>query len=126
MESTDAQELIRGILQYDPAERLQISQILAHPWFTSKALEPKPPAVMASVSEDQEVTYTPDTQNVVSPTTSEATFHSASSELPESIPTTPEDSSQEQGDIAIHPNPSESTLKRDLNDVSDYGNSFST
>lgn len=48
--STDARDLIRSILEADPAKRLTIPQILASPWFTSTPSAPISDQVLLGVS----------------------------------------------------------------------------
>ncbi|KAG1874936.1 Pkinase-domain-containing protein [Suillus subluteus] len=48
--STDARDLIRSILEVDPAKRLTIPQILASPWFTSTPSAPISDQVLLGVN----------------------------------------------------------------------------
>lgn len=48
--STDARDLIRSILEADPAKRLTIPQILASPWFTSTPSAPISDQVLLGVN----------------------------------------------------------------------------
>ncbi|KAG1813576.1 uncharacterized protein BJ212DRAFT_1365816 [Suillus subaureus] len=48
--STDARDLIRNILEVDPAKRLTIPQILASPWFTSTPSAPVSDQVLLGVN----------------------------------------------------------------------------
>lgn len=48
--STDARDLVRSILEVDPAKRLTIPQILASPWFTSTPSAPVSDQMLLGVS----------------------------------------------------------------------------
>lgn len=48
--STDARDLVRSILEVDPAKRLTIPQILASPWFTSTPSAPVSDQVLPGVN----------------------------------------------------------------------------
>ncbi|KAG2030743.1 hypothetical protein BDR03DRAFT_974145 [Suillus americanus] len=48
--STDARDLVRSILEVDPAKRLTIPQILASPWFTSTPSAPISDQVLLGVN----------------------------------------------------------------------------
>ncbi|KAL0958752.1 hypothetical protein HGRIS_014076 [Hohenbuehelia grisea] len=109
--SIEARDLIKSILVINTSERFTISQILTHPWFTSRALSFKND--LSSVEQDSAA--------------SDHTFHSASSELETSSPATPDDLSSndpfEHGQTtsadghAIHRNPSEITLRKLAEDL---------
>ncbi|KAI0795053.1 hypothetical protein C8Q75DRAFT_748694 [Abortiporus biennis] len=101
--SDEARDLIKNILVVDPAKRLSIAQILAHPWFTvTHVLSPDPmtPLNATSASPPQSPTASshplspaPPLDSLVASTASDAsncTFHSASAEFP-STPITPEE-----------------------------------
>ena len=128
----DAADLIKNILQQEPSKRLSIPQILAHPWFTHP--QPHNPST-STMSDNTLISMTPlgmkdemkdntlkvyDTPAIndpsPSPATSETSFHSASSELSQSVPTTPDDSitlgqKENSLDLALQHNSSLSTLK---------------
>ncbi|KAG0704027.1 Pkinase-domain-containing protein [Suillus ampliporus] len=114
--STDARDLIRNILEVDPAKRLTIPQILTSPWFTSTPLAPLAPIpdqvlndIPSSPSPARDTFILPvklvaNTQSQVnelsiSPATSTTSesFLSASSHL--SPPTTPDDTPKDPFDI---------------------------
>ena len=81
--SPEARDLIQNILQHDPTKRVTIPQILAHSWFKPPAvtsptpLTPSTPEAIVSVP-----TNVSQTQSLPSPCASEASFQTASSELP--------------------------------------------
>lgn len=123
--TAEARDLIQNILRVDPAQRLTIAQILAHPWFAiQNAIPPQPLATTSSI---------PSVSRSASPTlvsapsllaaqpvssssdASDATFHSASSEFSPSTPITPDDSgadiSSEDRHGVLSRNASDSTLK---------------
>ncbi|KZT25853.1 Pkinase-domain-containing protein [Neolentinus lepideus HHB14362 ss-1] len=119
--SDDARDLIKRILVKDPSQRLQIPQILSHPWF--KFIVPshersdtsdttKPTALHRVASPPAQ----PSPENSVSSTVSDATFLSASSELPTGS-MTPVDTSyhdsvvQGVDEMLIRRNPSENTIR---------------
>ncbi|TFK50468.1 Pkinase-domain-containing protein [Heliocybe sulcata] len=95
--SDNARDLLKKILVKDPSQRLQIPQILSHPWFTippherSYAPDTTESAATHPVASP---TAQPSPQKSVSSTASDATFVSASSDLP-SGPITPVDSAHE-------------------------------
>lgn len=49
--STDARDLVRNILEVDPAKRLTIPQILASPWFTSTPSAPVSDQVLLGIND---------------------------------------------------------------------------
>lgn len=49
--STDARDLVRSILEVDPAKRLTIPQILASPWFTSTPSAPVSDQILLGVND---------------------------------------------------------------------------
>lgn len=49
--STDARDLVRSILEVDPAKRLTIPQILASPWFTSTPSAPVSDQVLLGIND---------------------------------------------------------------------------
>ncbi|KAL5521147.1 hypothetical protein ACEPAG_9069 [Sanghuangporus baumii] len=90
--SADARDLLAHILQHDPSKRLTITQILAHPWFSrpSTTAETENEAVSAtsatypissstSVPQASSAEPSNSTHHLPSPSTSEASFHSAPS-----------------------------------------------
>src|SRR5260221_12970598 len=84
---TDAQDLIRGILKRKPSDRLGISGILRHPWFTRPELQrlPSPPLFTLDVEESLppervEVAATHD-RSESSSSTSDVPYYSASSDV---------------------------------------------
>ncbi|KAI0291980.1 hypothetical protein BC826DRAFT_1020696 [Russula brevipes] len=84
--SDDIRDLIRKILQKDPARRLTIPQILTHPWFTSSSLSVAAKAKATSPAHAVVVPQAIQAQsssaaNSESSATSESSFRSASSEL---------------------------------------------
>ncbi|KAH8109432.1 Pkinase-domain-containing protein [Phellopilus nigrolimitatus] len=121
--SPDARDLIRKILQYEPAKRLTIPQILAHPWFahstknassTSLFIPSVIPAPSPSPALASPMNALPTSaQHLPSPSTSESSFHSASSQLSHSEPTSLDDTDS-ICDISLHSNASESTLKQGI------------
>ncbi|PSR82065.1 hypothetical protein PHLCEN_2v6135 [Hermanssonia centrifuga] len=96
--SDDARDLLKCILQVDPTKRSTIAQILSHSWFTSHngspALPPAPTEA-ASVSRSASPTLVSAPSILaaqpvsLSSTASDSTFHSASSEVLPSTPSTP-------------------------------------
>ncbi|KLO17900.1 Pkinase-domain-containing protein [Schizopora paradoxa] len=115
--SSDARDLIRNILQYEPSHRLNISQILAHPWFhLSKPTEPvESPEETAAL---EPFNLPPKPKPLPSPSTSNSSFHSASSAFSQSVPSTPDDfSASSPREVAMrHRNNSESTIKKSKED----------
>ncbi|KAI0371929.1 Pkinase-domain-containing protein [Pilatotrama ljubarskyi] len=121
--SDESRNLIANILRVDPSERLTIAQILTHPWFTAGSKLAKRnssqsslpiPSRPASPSQLQTSTSLyPQPPSASS--TSDATFHSASSEFYSSAPTTPDetlpDSSPSDPQTAYR-NASEITLRK--------------
>ncbi|KAG1732910.1 Pkinase-domain-containing protein [Suillus paluster] len=112
--STDARDLIRNILEVDPAKRLTIPQILASPWFTSTPLAPIPDHVLNDIPSSPSPardtfilpvkpvanTQTQVNEISISPATSTTSesFVSASSHLSPSTPTTPDDTPKDPFD----------------------------
>ncbi|KAL6298021.1 hypothetical protein BKA93DRAFT_106695 [Sparassis latifolia] len=126
--SDEARDLIKSILQVDPSVRPQISQILAHPWFTPRSLVPIHAVASQTSSPIGSRPPSPPTLRPASPAgksqppsassgNSHSTYHSASSEFPTSGPVTPDDratnksfSTQSHPDAEI----SEGILKAEL------------
>lgn len=104
----DARDLIHGILQHEPSRRLTISQILSHPWYTNSKPRSTSPAVPGEAVESASGSA----QHLPSPSTSESSFHSASSELVEAVGAdTTADSSVVLDDISFLTN-SEGTIRQ--------------
>ncbi|KAH9950746.1 hypothetical protein B0H21DRAFT_802279 [Amylocystis lapponica] len=117
--SEEVRDLIKNVIQVDPAKRLTIAQILAHPWFTGRAgITLNPVASQSSLSLHQPPPSPPPLRPTspavnsqlqsASSGTSDSTFHSASSEFRTSAPTSVEDISSNtlvsstQGDSQPH------------------------
>ncbi|CCM04349.1 uncharacterized protein FIBRA_06521 [Fibroporia radiculosa] len=100
--SEEARDLVKAVLHVDPEKRLTIAQMLEHGWFTSRPVLPvqmnasrsslsiasRPTSPVAllhppSSSTDSQL------RSAVSGK-SDSTYHSASSEFPTSVPTTPD------------------------------------
>lgn len=128
--STDARDLIRSILEVDPAKRPTIPQILASPWFTSTPSAPVSDQVPLGVNcvppspSPARDTFIPPVKPVVntqiqvnelsiSPATSTTSesFVSASSHLSPSPPTTPDDTPKDPFD-ATQGNESQTTITK--------------
>lgn len=126
---TEVRDLIKKILVIDPNNRLSISQILAHPWFSapvpplsaapSSTFNFAPPSPLPSPSPLPELPPVIEAPpKSVSSVTSDSTFHSASADFP-STPTTPDEGLED--DVFGSPTPhvyatvphrsSQSTLK---------------
>ncbi|PCH38943.1 Pkinase-domain-containing protein [Wolfiporia cocos MD-104 SS10] len=105
--SDESRDLIKAILQTDPEKRLTIAAILAHPWFTAMPVV----SLAAAPSESSlSLASQPASPNLLRPTlsgaesqpqssqsgASDTTYHSASSEFPASVPTSPIRSSHEE------------------------------
>ena len=94
----EARDLIRRILNQDPLQRLSISQILAHPWFT--AHRPASPIISQKTQPMDPATELPqDTSSAsdVSNTTTSEYFPTLVSPI-----TTPEQGSEEDGSTSDH------------------------
>ncbi|KAI5118296.1 hypothetical protein M0805_003815 [Coniferiporia weirii] len=119
--SADARDLLRNILQYEPPKRLTIPQILAHPWFTHSAknasttsiasFPAKPTFSHASIPTTPANVPSNSAQHLPSPSTSESSFHSASSQMSHLEHAASEVASPAD-DISFHSNTSESTIKQ--------------
>lgn len=124
---SECRDLIRNILQVDPAKRLTIAQILAHPWFTI------PTAIVPPVNASQISLASPRFQaspvadpsclppnDEPSSAISDGTFHSASSEFTPSGPATPDEVSSSDPfyaadlveDHSVHRISSEATIRK--------------
>ncbi|EED82711.1 predicted protein [Postia placenta Mad-698-R] len=96
--SEDSRDLIKNILQTDPEKRPSIAQILAHPWFTAFTTIPVLPASSRSSISFSSRPNSPmmlrppsaDADSQPQSALSESTYHSASSEFPTSVATTPD------------------------------------
>ncbi|KAJ7595980.1 Pkinase-domain-containing protein [Mycena floridula] len=135
--STESRDLIKSILQKDASKRLTISQILAHPWFTSRSHHydtetPEQPSTAVferTPSPEPPVPPPPmisPESSVSHSSTSESSFRSASSEFDTSTPTTPAESSEDpfiddKPQPTIHPNPSEATIRKLFIDMESLG-----
>jgi len=117
---TDARDLIRNILQWDPSKRLTIPQILSSPWFTSRVdstpkAEPTTPLVSNTPSLTVRTISEVGDEEPCSATT-ETTFISATSDISPSV--TSSDGlqdpflSQKALPVQIHPNPSQNTITK--------------
>lgn len=89
--SPDARDLIDNILQFDPSKRLTIPQILAHAWFKNPPPTPcvTSPTPLTPSTPDANAVQIPaptisQAQSLPSPSASEGSFQTASSELPKS------------------------------------------
>ena len=83
--SPEVRDLIQNVLQHEPAKRLTIPRILAHPWFRPPAIaSPTPLTPSTPDAATIIVTNVSQTQSLPSPCASEASFQTASSELPKS------------------------------------------
>ena len=122
--STEARDLIKNILQVDPSKRLSIAQILAHPWFkVRRATDPEPPVISEEITASRPTSLTfipPPSLMVPQPSSalSDSSFHSASSEVAPSTPSTPDEpvvdvaSTEEQ--TGMHRNSSNATLRQNI------------
>ncbi|TDL20349.1 Pkinase-domain-containing protein [Rickenella mellea] len=123
--STDARDLICNLLQQDPTKRLTIPQILGHKWFshpsndndassstTSLPISPAFPTPSPSAAEHP-TTFSNLPPEPSSAGTSPSSFHSASSRLSNSAPTTPDDMTQDLPDVGG----SQRTVKKKTTDA---------
>ncbi|EJD08478.1 Pkinase-domain-containing protein [Fomitiporia mediterranea MF3/22] len=116
--SADARDLLRNILQYDPAKRLSITQILAHPWFSRPSDAAPQLNIATNVPSTSSVPAIPldnsssSAQHLPSPSTSEASFHSAPSEPPLSASPVADESFAMIDNISFDSNASERTVKQ--------------
>lgn len=117
---TDARDLIRNILQWDPSKRLTIPQILSSPWFTSKVdsaskAEPTTPIVSETPSLTVRTISEVGDEEPCSATT-DTTFISASSDISPSVTSSdgPQNPflSQKTLPLQMHPNPSQNTITK--------------
>ena len=111
----DIRDLIHKILQKDPIKRITIPQILAHSWFTSPSSDSGGATPLSRVVVvPQPIQAQPSATTSESSATSDCSFRSASSELHESSPTTPDDVSNESvyENLRIHRNPSQATIRK--------------
>ncbi|KAK1229124.1 hypothetical protein PQX77_007829 [Marasmius sp. AFHP31] len=126
--SDDARDLIKRILVKEPSKRLSIPQILSHSWFSARKTEiviERPPRKSSLPTTAKEVPM------VNNPSATSSELSSVESSMANSsAPTTPALSSddpfeipkphvEKQGKVntpAIHPNPSETTLRKEFTD----------
>ncbi|KAL0581434.1 hypothetical protein V5O48_000588 [Marasmius crinis-equi] len=130
--SDDARDLIKRILVKEPSKRLSIAQILSHPWFIARKTEiviERPPRKSSLPPSTDGYGPLPSERSNPSATSSELSSLS-STRSGTSAPTTPAMSSDDPfempdahpgkqgktGAPAIHPNPSETTLRKEYAD----------
>ncbi|TBU45432.1 Pkinase-domain-containing protein [Dichomitus squalens] len=102
--SDDARGLLSGILQVEPTKRLTIAQILTHPWFTTIHKNPNRDSVRSAASTisrpaspaQLQITTAIEAQPLSASTTSDSTFHTASSEFGPPTPATPDNKSVDE------------------------------
>ena len=112
----EARDLIRKVLYQDPLQRLSISQMLAHPWFT--VLQPASPIISQTTLSTDPVT---EPSQDMSSNASDASNTSTTSEYFPTLPsptTTPEQGSEEDAPASdrasrvIRRNASDVTIKK--------------
>ncbi|RXW20333.1 hypothetical protein EST38_g5523 [Candolleomyces aberdarensis] len=136
--SLESRDLLQNILQKDVTKRYTIPQILAHPWFTVKELTYEPESPIYADSQLLQVprSSTPENQpdNSDNPELSEESAQDHEPPFPKdqdngsSAPTTPDqsisdpfdstDNAATKGNLSIHQNPSNATIRRtSLSDI---------
>ena len=113
---SDARDLIKGILQREPSKRLTIKQILSRAWFSSPQPVSSLPSSLGEKSIEEIVPPHGSIHTSMSSDASDSTyttFHSAASDLSQSAPTTPDEPTSQEDELALlHLNLSQSTIKR--------------
>ncbi|KAL1744928.1 Pkinase-domain-containing protein [Schizophyllum fasciatum] len=111
--SLEARDLLKNVLQQDPARRLTIPQILSHAWFTAKDLTYQPDLPDRPPTPEQRAEEAASLTDSNPPSdASVSSFQSASSEINTPAPTTPDDSTTSDDPFRVeHPNGSQTTIK---------------
>jgi hypothetical protein len=137
----ESRDLIKKILQKDTAKRIGISQIFAHPWFTtppssfisnssSSHLPPTPLPLPSPQTSDhpssQTLTYSHSSEALPLSAASDSSYVSASSEFDSPTLTSPDDAphsefSKSDDTSAFHRNPSEITIKNSDTEIETLG-----
>ncbi|KAJ2919547.1 hypothetical protein MD484_g950, partial [Candolleomyces efflorescens] len=137
--SLESRDLLQNIIQKDVTKRYTIPQILAHPWFTVKQLSYEPDSPIYADSQHLQVPRSSTPENVPdtkdNPELSEESVQdheppfSKDQDVGSSAPTTPDQSISDpfdstdnavtaKGNISIHQNPSNTTIRRtSLSDI---------